>query len=505
MQLKISVATAALLSACATGTPVSAPAQAPLPSETLSFSPVSADSLETVRIDLTLPADTDGETVFLFPEAWGPDEDLGQLVSNRAVFDPATGDALPAQMDGNRVTVRAAPEQMIQLSYDIHQDYQGLPQWGVQRMPGMRPVLQPAYASLIGHTILPSVEGRDPALQVTFTGFPLGAAFSQPAPDGISAPIPLSTAQDSLYAFGAYRFGETDTGVRTAILGDWRLPDADIAFTTSSVLSLAGEAFEDAAFDQYFLAVTPLPDLPEGSSVIGTGLTESFLLLATRNADPENLTHTITHEILHEWITRRMGQTDEATDPARMWFTEGFTEYYTQLTLLGAGETSLEDFLQNMNALWAEYEVSSVNTMPAGDLIAHIWDSRETERLPYQRGTLLAFHWDTLARAEGRSLDEAVAALLDRAEAARARGETLLLPDAAIHAALETVIGPRFEADLATYVQGGAKLPLTALTLPSCLSVDSPPDAPARLILTPGADRAACRAAIAGPFARQAR
>ncbi|MAN46585.1 MAG: hypothetical protein CMF04_10370 [Hyphomonas sp.] len=501
MHLRVSIAAAALLSACATGTPM----PAPLPSDTLSFSPANTDSLETVRIELTVQADTDGETVFLFPDAWGPDENLGQLVSNRAVFDAATGAALPAQIEDNRVTVSAVPGQILKLSYDIQQDYQGLPQWGVQRMPGMRPVLQPTYASLIGHTILPSVEGRDPELRVTFTGFPLGAAFSQPAPNGTSAPIALSTAQDSLYAFGAYRFGETDTGVRTAILGEWTLPDADIAFTTSSVLSLAGEAFEDAAFDQYFLAVTPLPDLPEGSSVIGTGLTESFLLLATRNADPENLTHTITHEILHEWITRRMGQTDEATDPARMWFTEGFTEYYTQLTLLGSGETSLEEFLQNMNALWAEYEASPVNTMPAGDLIDHIWDSRETERLPYQRGALLALHWDTLARAQGRSLDDAIAALLDRAETIRETGEAPLLPDDAIHAALETVIGPRFEADLATYIQGGAKIPLTALSLSDCLSVESPPDAPARLVLAPGADRAACRATLAGPFARQAR
>ena len=319
----------------------------------------------------------------------------------------------------------------------------------------------------------------------------------------MSAPIPLSTAQDSVYALGAYHFGNTDTGVRTAILGAWRLPQADIAATTSSVLTLAGTVFQDAAFEDYFLALTPLPDLPEGSSVIGTGLTQSFLLLATRNAEPENLTHTITHEILHEWITRRMGETDEATDPARMWFTEGMTEYYTQLVLLGSGETELDEFLDAINALWAEYAASPVNTLPAGDLIERVWDSRDTERLPYQRGTLLAFHWDTLARAEGRRLDDAITSLLDEGRAARARGDTPVLTDAAIHAALETAIGPRFRSDFIAHIEAGARLRLEDLAFPDCLTVTAPADGAARLALTPGADPAACRATIAGAFASQ--
>lgn len=496
-------AAAALMAACASGpSGARAPADPQLPG-TLAISPLDAESLDRIRIDLTLPADADGETVFRFPDNWGPDENLGQLVSHRTVTDPATGNPLPTNMEAGRLTITSPPGQALRVSYHIQQDYPGLPQWGVQRMPGMRPVLQPEYASLIGHTFLPSVEGRDPAIRVVLTGFPGGAAFSQPSPEGVSAPIPLSTAQDSVYALGAYHFGNTDTGVRTAILGAWRLPQADIAATTSSVLTLAGTVFQDAAFEDYFLALTPLPDLPEGSSVIGTGLTQSFLLLATRNAEPENLTHTITHEILHEWITRRMGETDEATDPARMWFTEGMTEYYTQLVLLGSGETDLDEFLDAINALWAEYAASPVNTLPAGDLIERVWDSRDTERLPYQRGTLLAFHWDTLARAEGRCLDDAITSLLHEGRAARARGDTPVLTDAAIHAALETAIGPRFRSDFIAHIEAGARLRLEDLAFPDCLTVTAPADGAARLALTPGADPAACRATIAGAFASQ--
>lgn len=482
------------LSACATTAATSAKAD---PVDTLLFAPEEADDLSRISITFTLEGDTDGETIFDFPERWGPDDNLGALISGRSAADAATGAPLPIATNGPSVTVNHAPGQRIRLSWTVAQDYDGLPQWGVQRMPGMRPVLQPAYASLIGHTFLPSVEGRDPDVSISFDRIPTGAAFSQPAPDGTSAPIPLSTAQDSIYALGAYSFAETpSTGVRVATLGGWALSEPEIAATTSFVIRDASNAFGDVPFSQYFVAVTPLPDLPQGSSVIGTGFTESFFILATRNAEATELTHTIVHEILHEWITRRMGVTDEATDPARMWFTEGFTEYYSQLILLDAGLIPLDGFLDNLNGLWAAYQVSPVNTMPSGDLIDHVWDSRETERLPYQRGALLALSWDTTALTNGRPLADAIAALINRADALRETGETPQLTDAAIEEALADAIGPRFKEDLSVHIRKGELLVPDSLVLPDCLRTEIAEDHMVRLALAPAADPEACRATL---------
>jgi len=482
------------LSACAT---LEAPHANAAPVNTLEFAPADADDLSRVTITFTLTGDADGETIFHFPDSWGPDENLGALVSGRSAADTTTGTLLPIATNGPSVTVTHAPSQRIRLRWTVAQDYDGLPQWGVQRMPGMRPVLQPIYASLIGHTVLPSVEGRDPEVIVSFDRVPTGAAFSQPSPDETSAPILLSTAQDSIYALGAYSIVETpSTGVRVATLGGWALSEPEIAATTSFVIRDASNAFGDVPFSQYFVAVTPLPDLPQGSSVIGTGFTESFFILATRNAEATELTHTIVHEILHEWITRRMGATDEATDPARMWFTEGFTEYYSQLILLDAGLIPLDGFLENLNGLWTAYQVSPVNTMPSADLIDHIWDSRETERLSYQRGALLALSWDTVSRRHGRTLADAITALLNRADALRETGETPQLTDEAIKDALADTIGPRFAEDLATYIREGTLLAPDSLGLPDCLRTDISENRMARLILAPGADPAACRATL---------
>ena len=279
--------------------------------------------------------------------------------------------------------------------------------------------------------------------------------------------------------------------LRTAIRGDWALNDAAIADAASAVLLEGSALFDDAPFNQYLVAINAMPSLPEGSAVIGTGLTESFFILATPNADAENLRHTILHEILHEWITRRMGQTDEATDPSRMWFTEGFTEYYTQLVMLRSGMISLEGFVSNMSGLLEAYEASPVKDLTNAELSEQIWDSHEAERLPYQRGAMLAFSWDMGQRqADKAPLADALAALIDDGAD--------VLTDEDIRNALSMVLGPRFEEDLSRYVIDGQWMDVSGFDLPSCVEVVLPANGGQYLALKPSADLVACEAFIVG-------
>jgi predicted metalloprotease with PDZ domain len=474
----------------------SAPHATPIPdaANELHVSARDGQTLTELEIVLLVAGDDDGETVFRFPENWGPEENLGRLRHDLSAIEAEAGAPIEISESGPEVSVTHAPGQRIKLSWTLRQDYAGLPQWGVQRVPGMRPVLQPDYASIIGHTVLPSIDGRDPDVVVRLDGSPGGSAFSQPLINAASSPVALSVARDSLYALGAYSFNENRTdGIRTAILGEWALPGDQIAEATAAVIRTASAAFGDTPPDQYFVAITPLPDLPGGSSVIGTALTQSFFILATRNAEADNLEHTIVHEILHEWITGRMGTTEETTDPTRMWFTEGFTEYYTQLILLDSGRITLEGFLGNLNDLWAAYQTSPVRTMPSSELVEHIWDSRETERLPYQRGALMALHWDTLASARGTRLAEALAALIERADAERAAGRPAELTDGAIIEELSQVVGPAFAQNLKDHIQNGIPIEPRDLRLPDCLTVVLADDSRARFALAQDANPDACR------------
>jgi len=471
------------------------------PPGTIRLSPTHPDSLSALDVAITFAVPDSGRVRIAFPERWGPEENLGRLVHGLTVYDARSGAPVATESDGRVMILRSRPGRAVTLRYTLRQDTAGEPRWGVQRVPGMRPVMQPDYATLIGHTVLPEIPGM--AFEMVFQDFPAGAvtAFSRPVDDAHrTAPAPLGRIRDGIVTLGAFRYAESARDglrVRTSIRGDWALDDGEIARTVRSVLAAASTMFRDAPFDQYFVALNAMPPLPQGSSVIGTGLDESFFILATPDASAERLTHTIVHELLHEWITRRMGTTDEATDPSRMWFTEGFTEYFTQLVLLKSGLVSIDGFLDGMNDLLAAYQESPVRTMPAGELVDRVWESRQTERLPYQRGALLAFHWDTIARAEaGRPLADAIADLIHAAAAGRDTGTGTMLTDAAIRDAVAAVVGPAFERDYERCIAGGAVIDLERYRTPEGLAVVEGDDGAYAFGVEDGADPDVCAEAI---------
>lgn len=434
----------------------------------------TAQTYDRLTITLTFEAEA-GETLSLtWPAQWGPEENLGQLRSKVRLTGP--GSHPVGYVDqGGRLRVTGLQPGPYTVRYDVTQDYEGLPQWGDHRVPGMRPVLQPDFATAIARTILPQLSDEDAT--ITLTLLDTQAAANRPiGPDGTTRML-YRTLADGVFVFGAFRYGETDQSgiaIRQAVRGDWALDDAAIADSAQAVLGVGSRLFEDPVFDQYFIALTPLPDIPGNSAVIGSGFNEAFFILATQNAEAANLSHTIVHEVLHEWIPRRAGRTDEATDPSRAWFTEGFTEYFTQRILLETGLITLDDFVANYDAMLQAYLSSSVNTMPAGALNERLFDSRETERLPYQRGALLALSWDTALKADGAlGLAQVITDLIDRADALTASGETAILTDAAIHAALAERLGDRFTEDFQTHIRRGERIDPATLTLPACMRVEA--------------------------------
>ncbi len=255
----------------------------------------TGEDWSTVTLTLGFDAEAGDSLALRFPEQWGPAENLTQLVSEVRVSGP--DGPLAFERAGASLSVTALPAGPIEVRYDIAQDYEGEPQWGAQRLPGMRPVLQPDYAFFAGGAVLPDFEG---AINEVRVSLPEDGAFNRPVDEaGESAPLSYTALTNGLFAFGAFRMETTDgdgLALRSAIRGEWPLDDATLHQVTADTLGQAASLFEDPAFAQYFVMVTPLPELPQGSAVIGSGFDEAFFLLATPNADPENLIHTITHE-----------------------------------------------------------------------------------------------------------------------------------------------------------------------------------------------------------------
>ncbi|MEM5518188.1 hypothetical protein WNY37_14610 [Henriciella sp. AS95] len=481
----IFVAAVTSLAGCA-----SAPDAPRLPGNMISLEPAAAGQDGAIRVTMEIASDDDGVVEFLFPDQWGPETGLTGLLSDFQVSTAGAGATL--EREGGTVRVEHGAAEPFVLSFTLKQDYDGEPQWGEAGLPGMRPIVLPDHASLIGYTFVPDVDVTGP-FRLSVTGFEGALVSSLKLEDGVSDPVALSDIRGSVILIGDYRTSVVSGSgreVRLGVRGDWTLSDEQIGLTAQAVLSEAAALFEDDVFKDYFVALLPLPDLPDGSAVIGTGLTRSFLLLATQNAEAENLTHTIVHEILHEWITRRMGATDEATDPERMWFTEGFTEYYTQIVLLKSGLIDLDGFVSNLNDMVEAYLTSPVRETSQSALAAGIWDSDALQRLPYQQGQLLALNWNSeLAASNSGDLSDVLSGLIDAGD------ETL--DDDEIQGALRAALGDRFDERYQRHIVNGAVIWPDELALPSCLITQGTGEE-ARFAVRSDADEAACVRSIVG-------
>ena len=480
-----------------------APAAAQAGTADIAYTLAADGDFSAFDVTLRFRGEEDGETGILLPSEWGPEAGLDRQFSDFGIIE-ADGEPRPVEAAGGRIDVVHAPGAWLTLHYRFAQDYDGLPSWEQQRVPGMRPVTQPGFAVFVGAAafVHPEMSADDTltyTVRADVDGSPVEISSSLGEGMAIeTGALTPASFLDTLWLFGDFsRSTHLTDGARvhTAIRGD--LPLARDAFQDLADRTIAGAAglFDDVPFDSYLMAAMPLPPIPDQSAVIGTALHQSFFLLTTSNAGAAEVRRTVAHEILHEWITGRMGPTDEATDPARMWFTEGFTEYFTHLVRLRQGEIDLQGFLDAMNGLDAEYRVSPVRGLPRDELIERLWESRETERLPYQRGALLAFLTDSdLAGRDDARLADVVANLIAENQSHLAQtGVPLPLTDDRIAAALEHVAGGGAVSRIDAVTGDGAILTMPAGLLFGC--IETRPEGPA-FSLADGADAQACEAEI---------
>ena len=206
--------------------------------------------------------------------------------------------------------------------------------------------------------------------------------------------------------------------------------------------------------------VAPRRDLPvRGAADVGEGYGDVLGLIA--------------HEYFHAWNVKRLKPRDFAPlDYTRenytelLWFFEGFTSYYDDLTVVRSGLIDAARYLKLLGKT-----MSTVATTP-GRLLQSVAQSsfdawvkyyRGDENTPnatvsyYAKGSLVALALDLTLRSEGRgSLDDVMRRLWSGSQGGP-------IDEADIAAALEAVGGRSYAAEIAAWVHGTDDLPVAAL------------------------------------------
>lgn len=181
----------------------------------------------------------------------------------------------------------------------------------------------------------------------------------------------------------------------------------------------------------------------------------------------------ISHEYFHTWNVKRLRPAEFADyDYTRenytelLWFFEGFTSYYDDLLLRRAGLIDDNTYLKLVTKTIHQVVQTpgrAIQTVAQASFDAWVKYYRQDENTPnatvsyYTKGSLVALCLDLALRRGGKtSLDAVMRALWARCEGGPMSEDDL-------RAALQTLSGRSFDAELDQWVHGTAELPLAEL------------------------------------------
>lgn len=346
------------------------------------------DALAAVEVRMAFAADADGQTRLALPQAWGGGEKLWRFVSELKIEG-----AQSVAEDGPGVRViRSAPGAALKVSYRIANPQAADPAVGGPDFG--EPIIRPDWAYLIGQTVFADIDGRSdrPArmrLEAP-AGWKVASDLEQLDLMGVTPKaIEEST---TLMAPDLRVLTRMDQGapVRIALRGAYHFKDEDFADLTFKVVQ-AERAFWKARPKPFLITVGPLANSGGGSSFRGTNLIDSFAVISTANLELDTLRVLLTHEYFHTWNSTELGGLMEGErEPEGYWFSEGWTDFYARRLALRAGLIDLDGFAASWNDALAEYASSGVRTTPNSGIAAGFWSNPEMNKLPYDRGALLA-------------------------------------------------------------------------------------------------------------------
>lgn len=363
------------------------------------------------RLDLLLsfPGDTDGETTLKLPDEWGGEREL-----YRALWDiRAEGAAIEAGPEPGKVILRHTPGAPITLTWKVGGGPETPP--GKTRGNDYRPRFQPDHFFVIGYAALPWPEHilSDTPARVQLDrppGLKLVSDLEHPAPGGITG---FGKLAESVIMGGDLRVIETG-GARLALVGTFDALDDAYWRATFTQIAEGQHRFWKAKNESFLVTIIAEPGEAGSVSMGGTGLSDAFSIFATQNVDASVAVSILSHEMMHTWIPGRLGRLPDENEPIGYWFSEGFTDWASFRTLVRSGVWSPEDFAAAFNASLEAYDLSPVRGATGDEIAAGFWSSSDLDRLPYQKGMLIAAWLDHRVREETRGrrdLDDVLLAM----------------------------------------------------------------------------------------------
>ena len=420
-------------------------------------------------IDAGFTADASGRTELDLPSSWGGQKDLWKDLSGLSAASP--GASIEPGPTPDHPTLVSPPGARVSVRYEFPEQPE-MPTFDHAR--SYRPLVQKDWFHFIGYGLFVTPH-RDADLRqsihLAWRGFPkeehLANSFGTDQLDQHFEET-SQNLRHSVYVGGDFRITRTlvrGKPIDLAMRGTWKFTDREFADLVSGIVDTERAFFADDDFDRFL--VTLIPTGGECCSYGGTGLTDSFAtFVATNLPIDKRMKHLLAHELFHTWNGRRI----KRQDPEELvyWFSEGFTDYYAGVMLLRAGLTTFPEYVEAYNQVVRSYSLSPARNARNQVELDSFWTDTAVERLPYERGNLLAHEWNARIHDAGHdaSIDDV---MRDLFHDALANGAVVSASE--VDRLATRYLDKGIAADVARYVDDGETIPVSAKALGPCVKV----------------------------------
>lgn len=447
------------------------------PQISYSVSPIKVDGAPALHVEIHFKGDPDGKTTISLSAEWQGETGLERGILNLQIDSPG---AAFQQTSATERIVSHRPNAQLALSYDLVESQARNTD---DPYPGYRPVLEPEFFHFVGTGgwITPKwPPGTRAAIQINWAGFPedwnIANSFGS-SEKHQQFEASLAELRNAVFAGGSFRLLPVKNGAEAVVLaihGEWSFSDDQLSADLLRILMAERDFWRDHNFPYFLVVLTVMPQPGgEGTYVAGTGLTHSLTAFASSNASLLRIEYLFAHELFHTWNSAKLGVLPKPA-ASFYWFSEGFTEFYSNELLRRQRLISAQDSANFYNEKLRSYFLSPTRNLSNAQVAEKFFTDASAEELPYQRGFLLASRWNSeiLRKTRGQhSLDDAMRTLYLSARQGFGSQLSMLRVDNAVR----PLLGTSVLSDLERYIDRGELISPESDALGSCAYLQTVP------------------------------